>query len=52
LEKQGERRNSVAGAAIGVGVGVASEVRDLTREAQSAYLAGGSQSDTDDARGW
>ena len=28
------------------------EVRDLTREAQSGYLAGGSQSDTDDARGW
>lgn len=131
LEKQGEWRNFVAGAAIGVGVGVASEVvvpvgavaavavplgfesvggavetamgtntidwlheheynndqhairsiedaqdkgarnamtpllnyaddqhmtphevRDLTREAQSAYLAGGSQSDTDDARGW
>ncbi|MDV7216771.1 hypothetical protein [Streptomyces prunicolor] len=52
MEKQGEWRNSVAGAAICVGVGVASEVRDLTWQAQSVYQAGGSKSDTDDARGW
>ncbi|MFI6545244.1 hypothetical protein ACIBO9_18590 [Streptomyces prunicolor] len=131
MEKQGEWRNFVAGAAIGVGVGVASEVvipagavaavavplgfesvggaaetamgtntidwlhdheynndqqsihsieeakdkgarnamtpllnyaddlhmtphevRDLTWQAQSVYQAGGSKSDTDDARGW